>query len=144
MGKPIAIIVIFIVTILFIVTFINIANQSKKYELKLPELEAIKSIVISKNAGQKDEAKKEITDSETMQTILKTLNGTGRKSKEESIQDIPVNGKDVIKIDFNHVEGGTSTVYVYRKMPNFYMEQPYNGIYRITMEDFYTMADYLK
>ena len=87
MGKPIGIIVTFIVTILFIVTFINIANQSQKYTLTLPDIEAIQSVVISKNIGQKDEIVKEIKDDENIQKILKTLKGTGRKSKEESVQD---------------------------------------------------------
>ena len=128
MGKPIGIIVTFIVTILFIVTFINIANQSQKYTLTLPDIEAIQSVVISKNIGQKDE-------------ILK---GTGRKSKEESVQDAPVNAKNVIKVDFNHAEGGTSTVFVYARMPKYYIEQPYNGIYKIPIEDFNAIDNYVR
>ena len=144
MGKPIGIIVTFIVTILFIVTFINIANQSQKYTLTLPDIEAIQSVVISNNIGQKEESVKEIKDDENIQKILKTLKGTGRKSKEESVQDAPVNAKNVIKVDFNHAEGGTSTVFVYARMPKYYIEQPYNGIYKISIEDFNAIDNYVR
>lgn len=144
MGKAVGFIVVIIVTILFLVTFINIANSSYKYHLNLPEASNIKSIVIEKNNGKVDDGKKEIKDAEEIQKILNTLIGKGRKTKEESIQDTPVNAKDIIKVDFNHVEGGTSTIFLYRKMPQLYLEQPYNGIYQITSDDYYAISDYVK
>ena len=52
------------------------------------------------------------------------------------IQDIPVNTEEKLKIDFHFVEKGTSTLFLYKRKNNFYIEQPYNGIYKITEREY--------
>lgn len=47
----------------------------------------------------------------------------------KSVQDVP-GVESYIKIDF-HYETGTSTIFAYEDRGNYYIEQPYQGIYKI-------------
>lgn len=47
-----------------------------------------------------------------------------------------MNAENVVQIDFRFKEQGTSTVFVYQKGRSFFIEQPYNGVYRISEEEF--------
>ena len=50
-------------------------------------------------------------------------------TKKESVQDVP-QAESYIKIDFQF-EAGTSTLFVYEDSGKYYLEQPYQGIYKI-------------
>ena len=50
-------------------------------------------------------------------------------TKKESVQDVP-QAESYIKIDFQF-ETGTSTLFVYEDSGKYYLEQPYQGIYKI-------------
>lgn len=106
-------------------------QDRRTYSLNLPQLEKLKSISLEQNANGKV-----ISGNEEMKDILYVLNGTKRITKQESIQDAPVNIDNEIKVDFNFIEGGTSTIFVYKKYNNYYIEQPYNGIYQISGDEY--------
>ena len=78
---------------------------------------------------------------ENIQTVLTTLKGSGRITTNESIQDSPSETVDEIKIDFAHNPEGTSTIFVYKKDDKFYIEQPYNGIYEITVDEYNSISE---
>lgn len=101
-------------------------NQPK-YTLHLPTMEKLESITIEN---------KKIENKEEIQKILDLLNNKGRTTKEASIQDSPVNASEQFKINFHFLESGTSTLFVYRKKNSYYIEQPYNGIYKITESEY--------
>lgn len=65
------------------------------------------------------------------------LLGNKKTTKSESILDDPVNADLVVTMTINDTEGIT-TMFVYLKQGRYYMEQPYNGIYRIS-EELYDM-----
>lgn len=71
-----------------------------------------------------------------MKDILYVLNGTKRVTKNESIQDAPINIDDEIKVDFHFIEAEVSTIFVYKKNNSYYIEQPYNGIYQISGDEY--------
>ena len=50
-------------------------------------------------------------------------------TNKESVQDIP-QAESYIKIDFQF-ETGTSTLFAYEDSGKYYVEQPYQGIYKI-------------
>lgn len=50
-------------------------------------------------------------------------------TKKESVQDVP-QAESYIKIDFQF-ETGTSTLFAYEDSKKYYVEQPYQGIYKI-------------
>ena len=47
-----------------------------------------------------------------------------------------VNIDDEIKVDFHFIEAGVSTIFVYKKNNSYYIEQPYNGIYQISGDEY--------
>lgn len=55
-------------------------------------------------------------------------------TKKESVQDFP-QAESYIKIDFRHetfrLETGTITIFAYEDRGKYYLEQPYQGIYKI-------------
>ena len=55
-------------------------------------------------------------------------------TKKESVQDVP-QVESYIKIDFQF-ETGTSTIFAYEDSGKYYIEQPYQGIYRIDSQLF--------
>ena len=50
-------------------------------------------------------------------------------TKKDSVQDFP-QVESYIKIDFR-LETGTSTIFAYEDRGKYYLEQPYQGIYKI-------------
>lgn len=50
-------------------------------------------------------------------------------TKKESVQDFP-QAESYIRIDFRH-ETGTITIFAYEDRGKYYLEKPYQGIYKI-------------
>ncbi len=48
-----------------------------------------------------------------------------------SVQDAPVNTA-YIQVDLRYAAGGTGTFFVYEDRGRYYVEQPYQGVYRIS------------
>lgn len=111
----------------------------RTYELHLPPAENLKSISLEQNNIQST-----IDDSGEIKAILDIIGGEKRTTREESIQDAPVNAEDEVKIDFHFSEAGTSTLFVYKKNNKYYIEQPYNGIYQISEEDYHSIENYCR
>lgn len=141
MKKETEIAIIILLIFLFIITFILIILNKKNYELNLPEQEKLKSITIEIQANQK-----EIMDTQEIQDIIYVLNnsGKGRNTKQESINDFPVNTENIITVKFNFEEEGTSTIFVYIRNDNYYIEQPYNGIYKISGDEYNSIEKYIR
>ena len=116
-------------------------GEKKEYELSISKEESVDSI-----SFEKKDNKKEITDNEEIKDIIYVLSGSGkgRTTKEESIQDYPVNAENIIKIEFDFKEGGQSLLYVYKKSEKMYIEVPYNGIYRINGDEYNSMEKYTR
>ena len=103
----------------------------RTYTLNLPKLEKLESISLKQN-----EKNVIIDDKEKMQDILYILNGTKRVTKNESVQDVPININNEIQIECNFIETGKSIIFVYNKNNSYYIEQPYNGIYQISGDEY--------
>ena len=139
MQRKFFIILIIILLMLMILGIFYYFMNRRTYNLNLPQLEKLESISL-----EQDTNKKVINDNEKMKDIINILNERERTSKEESIQDSPVNTTNKIKIDFNFKETGASTLFVYERNNKYYIEQPYNGIYRISMDEYNSMEKYIK
>ena len=140
MKKKNVFIVIFIILLLVMAIWIfyHFMNNSRTYVLNLPQLEKLESISL-----EKDTTVKTISENEEIEDILNVLKGNGRTTKSESIQDSPVNTSSKIRVNFHFKESGTSTVFVYEKNDKYYIEQPYNGIYRISMDEYNSIEKYV-
>ncbi len=139
MQRKFFIILIIILLMLMILGIFYYFMNSRTYNLKLPQLEKLESISL-----EQDTNKKVINDNEKMKDIINILNERERTSKEESIQDSPVNTSNKVKIDFNFKETGASTLFVYERNNKYYIEQPYNGIYKISMDEYNSIEKYTK
>ncbi len=139
MQRKFFIILIIILLMLMILGIFYYFINSRTYNLKLPQLEKLESISL-----EQDTNKKVINDNEKMKDIINILNERERTSKEESIQDSPVNTSNKVKIDFNFKETGASTLFVYERNNKYYIEQPYNGIYKISMDEYNSIEKYTK
>lgn len=139
MQRKFFIILIIILLMLMILGIFYYFMNSRTYNLKLPQLEKLESISL-----EQDTNKKVINDNEKMKDIINILNERERTSKEESIQDSPVNTSNKVKIDFNFKEIGASTLFVYERNNKYYIEQPYNGIYKISMDEYNSIEKYTK
>ena len=86
---------IIVLVVLVIGVFYHFRDR-RTYTLNLPQLEKLESISLNQN--EKDIS---INGREEMKDILYVLNGTKRVTKNESIQDAPINIDDEIKVDFH-------------------------------------------
>ena len=137
-GKNIVILIVFILVILIFTLCFAIINKPK-YNLKLPEISDISSISVTLNDNEiKLEKEEDITG------IITTLMSNGRTTKIESIQDFPVNVSNVITIKIYHKSSGSSTLFVYERKGNYYLEQPYNGIYEISSDEYNSILNFTK
>lgn len=111
-------------------------NKNKKYVINLFELKEISSITID-TLAQYDN-KKEFKDKESIEEIYEVF--ADKKTNVESVNDIPVNPDILYFVKFKNESGNYKSAYIYKKGNQYYIEQPYNGIYQIT-EDEYTKIE---
>ena len=107
----IALVVLGIILLVGIIVGIFLNSNKRNYELNLPQQEKLSSIVIKSNTNSA-----EVTDNEEIKDIIYVLSesGNGRTTKEESIQDYPVNSDNIVQVNFVFNESGESTLFVYR------------------------------
>lgn len=111
-------------------------NKNKEYVINLFELKEISSITID-TLAQYDN-KKEFKDKESIEEIYEVF--ADKKTNVESVNDIPVNPDILYFVKFKNDSGNYKSAYIYKKDNQYYIEQPYNGIYQVT-EDEYTMIE---
>lgn len=116
----------------------NKLNKSS-YTLNLPSADSVYNITLEQNGKSI-----EIVENEKIKDIVDIVVAVKRTTKQESIQDSPINVENEIKIDFKNNENKTATVFVYEKKDKYYIEQPYNGIYRISQDEYNSIEKYLR
>ncbi|MDD3303814.1 MAG: DUF5301 domain-containing protein [Clostridia bacterium] len=133
MKKRSIIIVVFaILIVLMSLLFLYItANNKTTYTLNIPVISDTSNVIISS-----DNRKVEFNKQVDIKEIINVLASHNRTTKIESIQDFPINATKVITITISHKVGGKSTLYVYEKNSKFYIEQPYNGIYELSADEY--------
>lgn len=142
-NKKIFILLGILIAILLIVAIAYKHRDRRTYELNLPQGEELSKIELKKDGMSVGIYKaEEITD------IINVLSGVKRITKTESIQDSPVNVNNEIQVDFTFKEdieykaGGISTIFLYEKNERYYIEQPYNGIYQISVDEYNSIKVY--
>lgn len=74
---------------------------------------------------------------EEMDKILNGIYDLHLKTQSESVQDYPVDVEDLVAIRFYYKEEDTvGNFYLYKKKDKYYLEEPYNGIYKISEETY--------
>ena len=126
--------ILFVMIVLVLIIIIGIvyfySTNKTEYTLNLPEeTDSFSSITL-----EQDDDARTIENSENIQSIMNKLKGAERTTYEQSIQDMPIDMENEITITFDDAK--TSTLFVYKKKEKYYIEQPYNGIYEITQEEY--------
>lgn len=139
MNKRKVIGVIVIIGLLLIGCAVAFFMNRTTYTLNLPEADDLKSISLS-NPNKEEE----VTDIKEIEDMLYVLKENGRTTKKESINDSPVNTEEPIKVELNLKKEGSSVVYIYEDDGKYYLEQPYNGIYQISGDEYNDIAKYFQ
>ena len=115
-------------------------NKINKYSytLNIPSDDSVYSINLEQNGKRI-----EVSEQDKIKDIIYIISEVKRTTTNESIQDSPINVENEIKIDFEYEENKTSTVFVYKKNGKYFVEQPYNGIYRISPDEYNSIEKYI-
>ena len=100
-----------------------VACGKKASPIMLPQTDEITSIDITVG-----ESTVSHSDKTWISEIIADISSS-EPTKKESVQDFP-QVESYIKIDFRH-EKGTITIFAYEDGGKYYLEQPYQGIYKI-------------
>ena len=110
----------------------------RTYALHLPSSVDIAELVV-----RQGESEARISGWEEIGAVTGLLLADGRTTTNESIQDMPVNVENCIQIDYHFAGGGASTLFAYEKRHSYWLEQPYNGIYALSQEEFSALLELL-
>lgn len=137
-GKMIFIIILLVCVggVLGILYFNKINKYS--YTLNIPSDDSVYSINLEQNGKRI-----EVSEQDKIKDIIYIISEVKRTTTNESIQDSPINVENEIKIDFEYEENKTSTVFVYKKNGKYFIEQSYNGIYRISPDEYNSIEKYI-
>ncbi|MBQ8902658.1 MAG: DUF5301 domain-containing protein [Bacilli bacterium] len=139
------------VIVCLVVIGVNYFNNLKPYKLSLPEINDVKKISLKFDKYQNDS-----TNVHTIKEIFKILNNVKKRTYKESVQEYPNDVNDLIEISFYAFEKNSSnfiheeenlfynnviTIYAYAINNKYYLEQSYNGIYKITEENYNDLKD---
>ena len=137
-GKMIFIIILLVCVggVLGILYFNKINKYS--YTLNIPSDDSVYSINLEQNGKRI-----EVSEQDKIKDIIYVISQVKRTTTNESIQDSPISVENEIKIDFEYEENKNSTVFVYKKNGKYFVEQPYNGIYRISPDEYNSIEKYI-
>lgn len=110
----------------------------RTYVLHLPSSVDIAELVVKQG-----ESEAHLSGWEEVGAVTELLLADGRITTNESIQDMPVNVENCIQIDYHFAGGGASTLFAYEKRNGYWLEQPYNGIYALSQEEFGALQELL-
>ena len=115
-------------------------KNRRTYLLQLPQFETLESISLTQEGKETAVVK----DQDEMHKIIDILIGTKRITKNASVQDSPVNVLNEIKVDFNSLENEDVTLFLYSKKGKYFIEQPYNGIYKVSNDLYNAILKYVR
>lgn len=118
MNKKILYTVLIIMLLLYLKIILTYDfNNNTIYKLNLLSLEDLTSITL-----EKDTINKTIDNEYEIKNIIDILSFKELTTTIQSISDTPVNASDKIKMDFNFKEDKTSTIVIYKRKNNYYIE----------------------
>ena len=103
--------------------------------ISLPDADSVLSVQLMQDQQEKTHA-----DPLWIQNLLSQLSGA-KPTRRESVQDFP-NAEHPIRIDFSLADGMIRTVFAYEQDGRYYLEQPYQGIYQISEQQYAQLEDF--
>lgn len=125
-----------IIMVVVLAIFIVVQINQETYEITIPSLDEVTLVSID-SLSQYDNVT-EFDDKEEIAKIYHIFRN--QTTTQESINDNPVNPDILFLVTFKKNDE-TTKVYIYKKNNQYYIEQPYNGIYLIAKRDFETIQN---
>ncbi len=108
------------------------------YTISVPDASQVAAIELTESGRSVA-----VNDEMGINIIVNALRNVNSQTKNESIQDYPVNAEDIIYVDMTLKDESHFSVFVYERRDRYYMEQPYNGIYSMKERDHDTVEDFM-
>lgn len=138
------ILIISIVIVIFIVISIAILYFGVLFKNVYRLDETIFDITKITNITIKDNGKGfVIGTNENMKELLNIIKGNDRSTRKQSVNDAP-NVEKIIHIDVNYSDNSYKRIYVYNYGINYYLELPYEGVYKLSKNDYTLIKSFLK
>lgn len=125
-----------IIMVVVLAIFIAVQINQETYKITIPSLDEITLVSID-SLSQYDNVT-EFDDKEEIAKIYHIFRN--QTTTQKSINDNPVNPDILFLVTFKKNDE-TTKVYIYKKNNQYYIEQPYNGIYTIAKRDFETIQN---
>lgn len=125
-----------IIMVVVLAIFIVVQINQETYEITIPSLDEVTLVSID-SLSQYDNVT-EFDDKEEIAKIYHIFRN--QTTTQKSINDNPVNPDILFLVTFKKNDE-TTKVYIYKKNNQYYIEQPYNGIYTIAKRDFETIQN---
>ena len=125
-----------IIMVVVLAIFIVVQINQETYEITITSLDEVTLVSID-SLSQYDNVT-EFDDKEEIAKIYHIFRN--QTTTQESINDNPVNPDILFLVTFKKNDE-TTKVYIYKKNNQYYIEQPYNGIYTIAKRDFETIQN---
>ena len=130
-----------ILTLLFCGLFLLTGcNEKTRYTIDNFKLNEIASVTI--DTLEQFDNLNEFYDEESIQAIYRVFQNKERH--QESIYDNPTDPDLLFLVTFKDKEGNSKSMYIYERDNQYYIEQPYNGIYESSANDFNVIQDFVK
>ena len=113
---------------------VYVLSNNKK--INLPKMGEIKEVLI-----KEDNRVVTISEKKEIEKIYKIIEN--KKSMKKSVTDTPKDVKKLIKISFIIGDDEKNIMNIYMKDDMYYLEQPYNGIFKLSKKEYEDILMYL-
>ena len=126
------IVIIALAGIMFGVVYVLLNNK----EINLPKMEEVEKVLI-----KEDNKVVTISNKKEIEKIYKIIEN--KKSMKKSVTDTPKDVKKLTKISFIIGDDEKNLMNIYIKDDMYYLEQPYNGIFKLSKKEYEDIMMYL-
>lgn len=139
-NKILGFLIFFVVVFVFVGLIWYKLENREVYILDIPNSHNLSSISYELESGIVT-----VMTEEEMDKVLNGIYDLNLSTKSVSIQDYPTDAENIVAIRFYYKEEDTvGNFYIYKRKEKYYLEEPYNGIYKIDEGDYNYIIDLIK
>lgn len=132
-------IVVFVIAVIAGILWYKLETR-QEYILDIPNSYNLSSISYELESGIVT-----VMTEEEMDKVLNGIYDLNLSTKSVSVQDYPTDVENIVSIRFYYKEeDSVGNIYIYKKKDKYYLEEPYNGIYKIDEETYNYIIDLVK
>lgn len=133
------IIFLFVILVFGVLVWYKLENR-EVYILDIPNSHNLSSISYELESGIVT-----VMTEEEMDKVLNGIYDLNLSTQSVSVQDSPTEAEHLVAIRFYYKEeDSVGNFYIYKRKDKYYLEEPYNGVYKISEEDYNYIIDLIK